>query len=35
MEIIVLESNLSVDDTKYMSVSCSSFVNYLIALNNE
>lgn len=29
------ESNLSVDDAKYMLVSCSSFVNYLIALDDD
>lgn len=29
------ESNLSIDDAKYMLVSCSSFVNYLIALDDE
>lgn len=29
------ESNLSIDDAKYMLVTCSSFVNYLIALNDE
>jgi len=29
------EDILSKDDAKYMLVSCSAFVNYLIALNNE